>query len=176
MKANLLQLHRARPASRLAHCFALHRLILAHGAEKAPATDALRRTSKSYIKITWSGRRRQRLPSAAFQNRTRQAARPAAPGIEDLHIVKDVSKTTTATIDGEAFGRFRGLPRPRQLRPRLTSVRSILVTSASARSTTGVGGFFPAQPPMDAFGQPGHCTSTAASSWIEAKVRHEGSA
>lgn len=72
----------------------------ARSAEKAEA-DAFPRFD-SYIKVTGQA------PSisgnkAAFQNRTQQSSDGAA-GVEDIHIYKDLSRTTSLVIDGKALG------------------------------------------------------------------------
>lgn len=113
--------------------------ILAHGAEKAPATDALP-LFESYIKVTGQAASISG-DKAAFANRAKQTANGGA-GIEDLHISKDVSKTTTATIDGRALtgaedylGRYN-----------LTTTGVGSVDFGFKRFRTfydGVGGFFP---------------------------------
>jgi hypothetical protein len=107
-------------------------------AEKAPV-DALP-TFESYVKISGqaasiSGN------DAAFQNRTRQPS-DAGVGIEDLHVSKDLSKTSTLVIDGKALtgsedylGRFN-----------VTTAKVGSVDVGYKRFRTfydGVGGFFP---------------------------------
>src|SRR5581483_8157363 len=68
-------------------------------ADKTPADGFP--TFESYIKLSGqaafiSGN------EAAFQNRTKQSS-DGGVGIEDLHLSRDVSKTTTVVIDGHAL-------------------------------------------------------------------------
>jgi len=97
MKANLSSLVR--------HTGTLTGLLLvcagapARGADKAPPADAFPNFD-SYIKI--SGQAAEITGNdSAFMNRTGQTTGGA--GIEDLHISKDVSKTTTVILDGRAL-------------------------------------------------------------------------
>ncbi len=107
-------------------------------AEKAPA-DALP-NFESYIKISGQA------PSisgndAAFQARARQSSNGGV-GIEDLHVLKDVTKKTTLVIDGKALvgsedylGRFN-----------VTTAKVGSIDVGYKRFRTfydGVGGFFP---------------------------------
>ena len=109
------------------------------GAAAKPEADAFP-NFESYIKISGQA------PSvsgneAAFQNRTRQNAN-GGTGIEDLHIAKDVDKTTTVTLDGKALvgsedylGHFNVTK---------TNVGSIDAGYKRFRTFyDGVGGFFP---------------------------------
>jgi hypothetical protein len=74
--------------------------LFAQGADKANSVDAFP-NFESYVKI--SGQAAAVTGSdSTFQNRTRRSA-DGGVGIEDLHIVKDLSKTTTATIEGRAL-------------------------------------------------------------------------
>ena len=95
---------------------------------------------ESYIKFTGQA------PSvsgsaAAYQKRARQSA-DGAIGIEDLHILKDISKTTTLTIDGRALaGSEDYLGSFKLVREGLGSF-----SSGYKRNRTyydGIGGFFP---------------------------------
>lgn len=107
-------------------------------AEKAEA-DAFP-NHETYIKVTGQGAAISG-NKAAFQNRTRQDG-DGAVGIEDLHATKEISKTTTLTIDGHALmgaedylGQFN-----------LTKNEVGSIEAGYKRFRTfydGVGGFFP---------------------------------
>ena len=137
MKANLFTLTRT---TRFATgTLLLGTGILAPGADRAPATDALP-LFESYIKVTGQAAAISG-DKSAFQTRAKQRANGGA-GIEDLHIVKELSKTTTGTIDARALtgaedylGRYN-----------LTKVGVGSVDFGFKRFRTfydGVGGFFP---------------------------------
>ena len=137
MKANLLNLTRS---TRLATgALLLCTGILARGADKAPPTDAFP-LFESYIKVSGQAASISG-DKSAFESRAKQPGNGGA-GIEDLHIAKDLSKTTTATIDGHALvgaedylGRYN-----------LTKVGVGSVDFGFKRFRTfydGVGGFFP---------------------------------
>ena len=97
MKTTLFSLvRRAGIASSAALIFAG---VPARAADKAQA-DAFP-NFESYVKITGqaasvSGNQ------AAFQSRAKQPS-DGGVGIEDLHVTKDLSKTSTLTIDGKAL-------------------------------------------------------------------------
>jgi len=163
MKANLPNLTRT---TRFATgTFLLCTGILAHGAEKAPATDALP-LFESYIKVTGQAAAISG-DKSAFEARAKQPANGGV-GIEDLHIVKELSKTTTGTMDAHALtgaedylGRYN-----------LTKVGVGSVDFGFKRFRTfydGVGGFFPTNnqwlPLND---QSLHIDRSKA--WLEAKV------
>jgi len=163
MKANLHNLTRTTrfSAGPLLLCTGL----LAHGAEKAPATDALP-LFESYIKVTGQAAAISG-DKAVFESRAKQPGNGGA-GIEDLHIVKELSKTTTGTMDARALtgpddylGRYN-----------LTKVGVGSVDFGFKRFRTfydGVGGFFPTNnqwlPLND---QSLHIDRSKA--WLEAKV------
>ena len=127
-------------ATRLLGCTVLSLLTMPPAfPAAATATDELPRF-ESYIKVTGhaaniSGN------DAAFQKRARSHADGAA-GIEDLHIYKDLDKTTALLIDGRALdgpedylGQFK-----------LTRVNLGSFEAGYKRNRTfydGVGGFFP---------------------------------
>ncbi|MCX6954802.1 MAG: hypothetical protein NTV51_21810 [Verrucomicrobia bacterium] len=136
MKANFLPL--SRTARLATGTILICTGCLARGASK-PEVDAMP-LFESYIKVSGqapsiSG------DSSAFQARTKQNSNGGA-GIEDLHIAKDLSKTTALTIDGRALtgaedylGRFNVTK---------TDVGSVDVGYKRFRTFyDGVGGFFP---------------------------------
>ena len=136
MKNNFSPLiRRAGILSGAALCFAG---TPAYSADK-PEADAFP-NFESYIKI--SGQAPDITgDKAAFQNRVKQSS-DGGVGIEDLHISKDTSKTTTIVLDGKALtgsedylGRFNVTK---------TGVGSVDVGYKRFRTFyDGVGGFFP---------------------------------
>jgi hypothetical protein len=162
MKANLSTLTRTTrfATGSLLACTGL----IAHGADKANA-DAFP-NFESYVKISGQAAAVSGSDST-FQNRTRQSSTGGA-GIEDLHIVKDVSKTTTATIDGKALvGSEDYLGRVNFTK---TDVGSIDFGYKRFRTFyDGVGGFFPLNRQwMPLANQDLHIDRSKF--WIEAKV------
>lgn len=138
--------------------------LLTHGAESAQS-DAFP-NFESYIKITGQAAAVSGSDST-FQNRTRQPAGGGA-GIEDLHIVKDVSKALTATIDGRALlGAEDYLGRVNLTK---SDVGSIDFGYKRFRTFyDGVGGFFPLNRQwMPLANQDLHIDRSKF--WIEAKV------
>lgn len=104
-----------------------------------PKTDAFP-TSESYIKI--SGQAASITgDEAAFSKRTQQPPNGGA-GIEDLHIVKDLSKTTAVVVDARTLAG----PEDYLLRANLTKTDVGSVDVGYKRFRTfydGIGGFFP---------------------------------
>jgi len=105
----------------------------------AAATDAFP-TFESYIKVSGqaasiSGN------EAAFQKRTQKNSDGSA-GIEDLHLLRDISKTTTLVIDGRALEGAEDY----LLRFNLTKETVGSIDAGYSRFRTfydGIGGFFP---------------------------------
>lgn len=162
MKANLSTLTRSTrlATGTLLACSGL----IAQGAEKANA-DAFPKF-ESYVKISGQAPAVSGSDST-FQNRTRQYSSGGA-GIEDLHIVKDVSKTVTSTIDGRALvGAEDYLGRVNFTK---TDVGSIDFGYKRFRTFyDGVGGFFPLNRQwMPLAKQDLHVDRSKF--WIEAKV------
>jgi hypothetical protein len=161
MNANLFQMNRT---TRLAiGSLALCTGFIAQGAQKE--TDAMP-LFESYVKVTGQAASISGSTSA-FQTRAKQPANGGA-GIEDLHIVKEVSKTTTGTIDGRALtgaedylGRYN-----------LTKTDVGSVDFGFKRFRTfydGVGGFFPLNNQwMPLANQDLHVDRSKA--WIELKL------
>jgi hypothetical protein len=113
--------------------------FVAHAADKAAQADAFP-VFESYVKISGqapavSGSK------ATFQNRTRQSADGGA-GIEDLHLARDLSKSTAVIIDGRALvGAEDYLGRVNFTK---TDVGSVDFGYKRFRTFyDGVGGFFP---------------------------------
>ncbi|MBI4624351.1 MAG: hypothetical protein HY736_14190 [Verrucomicrobia bacterium] len=95
---------------------------------------------ESYIKITGQAASISG-DGAAFQNRVRQPENGGG-GIEDLHVSRDVSKTTTVTIDGRALTGAENY----LARINVTKTEFGSVDAGYKRFRTfydGVGGFFP---------------------------------
>lgn len=104
-----------------------------------PKTDAFP-TYESYIKI--SGQAASITgDNAAFSKRTQLPSNGGA-GIEDLHVAKDLSKTTALVIDGRALAG----PEDYLLRVNLTKTEVGSIDAGYKRFRTfydGIGGFFP---------------------------------
>src|SRR3954470_24422954 len=97
MSAKSFLSHRAAQSAAAA---ALALGIPASGMGAPAATDAFP-TSESYIKISGQAASISG-DEAAFNKRTQQPANGGA-GIEDLHVNKDLSKTTALELDGRAL-------------------------------------------------------------------------
>lgn len=109
------------------------------GFAATPPTDAFP-TFESYIKISGQAASIQG-NEAAFKNRTQQPSNGGA-GIEDLHVAKDVSKTTTLEVDGRALAG----PEDYLFKIKLAKVETGSVDVGYKRFRTfydGIGGFFP---------------------------------
>lgn len=112
------------------------------GAEKAPSGDAFP-NFESYIKVSGQAASISG-DGAAYASRARQPENGAG-GIEDLHIAKDLSKTTNLTFDGHALAGIEDYLA--QLKLTKNEVGSVDIGYKRFRTFyDGVGGFFSNNP------------------------------